>query len=360
MPPRIPRGAHSPENGVMRATYLYAPGDVRVIDVPDPAILRPTDAIVRVVAACVCGSDLHHYRRIRPTEHGVGMGHEFVGVVEDIGTEVQGLARGDLVIAPFLWSDGTCDFCREGLQTSCRHGGGWGGPTVPGGQSEAVRVPFADGTLYKVAAPVDDALLPDLLTLSDVYATGHHAALKGGVRPGLDVTVIGDGAVGLLAVLSARRLGAERIILMGRHTERTDLGVELGATDVVAERGEEGVSRVRELTGGDGTHVVLEAVGYLDAFEQALGVVRPGGAVSRVGVPQYREGPIGRVQFNRNVTITGGVAPVRAYIGELLPGVLDGIVHPGRVFDRELPLEQAPEAYRLMDEREALKVMLRP
>lgn len=339
---------------------MYAPGDVRVIDAPDPVILQPTDAIVRVTAACVCGSDLHPYRKMAADPHGHAMGHEFVGVVEEVGADVASVSVGDLVIAPFVWSDGTCDFCREGLQTSCRHGGFWGSKDVSGGQGEVVRVPFADGTLYPVPAGVDEAMLPDLLTLSDVYGTGYHAALKAGVRPGMDVTVIGDGAVGLLAVLSAKQLGAERIILMGRHTDRTDLGIEFGATDVVAERGDEGVARVKELTGGDGTHAVLEAVGYLDAFEQALGVVRPGGAVSRVGVPQYTEGPIGRVQFGRNVAITGGVAPVRAYIGDLLPGVLDGSVHPGKVFDRTLPLDEAAEAYRLMDAREALKVMLRP
>lgn len=344
----------------MRAAYLYGPGDVRVIDVPEPEILQPTDAIVRVTASCVCGSDLHPYRRAAPAPAGAAMGHEFVGVVESVGPDVADVRPGDFVIAPFVWSDGTCDFCREGLQTSCRHGGFWGSADVPGGQGERVRVPFADGTLAVVPAGSDEALVPDLLTLSDVYGTGYHAAVTGGVRTGSTVTVIGDGAVGLLAVLSARQLGAERIILMGRHRARTDLGVTFGATDVVPERGAEGVARVKELTGGDGTTVVLEAVGHLDAFEQALGVVRPGGTVSRVGVPQYREGPIGRAQFSRNVTIAGGVAPVRAYIAELLPGVLAGDVKPGRVFDRALPLEQAAEAYRLMDRREALKVILRP
>lgn len=344
----------------MRAAFLFGAGDVRVVDAPEPAILQPTDAIVRVTASCVCGSDLHPYRRATPMPEGVAMGHEFVGVVEDVGPEVADIRPGDLVIAPFAWSDGTCDFCREGLQTSCRNGGFWGSADVPGGQGERVRVPFADGTLAVVPPGADEALLPDLLTLSDVYGTGWHAAVRGGVRTGIDVTVIGDGAVGLLAVLSAKQLGAERIILMGRHAARTDLGVEFGATDVVVERGAEGVDHVKELTGGDGTRVVLEAVGHLDAFEQALGVVRAGGTVSRVGVPQYREGPIGRAQFGRNVTITGGVAPVRAYIGELLPGVLAGDVHPGRVFDRVLPLEETPEAYRLMESREALKVMLRP
>ncbi len=344
----------------MRATYMYGAGDVRVIDVPDPAIEQPTDAVVRVTAACVCGSDLHPFHNMPETPDGRPMGHEFIGVVEDIGADVATVKPGDFVIAPFVWSDGTCDFCREGLQTSCRHGGIWGQLPGTGGQAEAVRVPHADGTLVVVPAPVDAALVPSLLTLSDVYGTGWHAAVKGGVAPGKTVTVIGDGAVGLLAVLSAKQLGAERLVLMGRHAARTDLGRELGATDVVAERGEDGAARVKEITGGDGTHVVLEAVGYLEAYEQALACVRPGGTISRVGVPQYRDAPAGRHLFGPNVTLTGGVAPVRAYIDRLLPGVLDGSVDPGRVFDSILPLDDAPEGYRRMDDRTALKVLLRP
>ncbi len=344
----------------MRATYIYGAGDVRVIEVPDAAIEQPTDAVVRVTAACVCGSDLHPFHTMPETPAGRPMGHEFIGVVEDIGADVTTVKPGDFVIAPFVWSDGTCDFCREGLQTSCRHGGIWGQLPATGGQAEAVRVPWADGTLVVVPAPVDDALLPSLLTLSDVYGTGWHAAVTGGVAPGKTVTVIGDGAVGLLAVLSAKQLGAERIILMGRHTARTDLGRAFGATDVVTERGEEGAAVVKELTGGDGTHVVLEAVGYLEAYEQALAAVRPGGTISRVGVPQYRDAPAGRVLFSPNVTLTGGVAPVRAYIDALLPGVLDGSVDPGRVFDRTVGLDDTPDGYRAMDARDALKVLVRP
>lgn len=344
----------------MRATYIYGAGDVRVIEVPDAAIEQPTDAVVRVTAACVCGSDLHPFHTMPETPAGRPMGHEFIGVVEDIGADVTTVKPGDFVIAPFVWSDGTCDFCREGLQTSCRHGGIWGQLPATGGQAEAVRVPWADGTLVVVPAPVDDALLPSLLTLSDVYGTGWHAAVTGGVAPGKTVTVIGDGAVGLLAVLSAKQLGAERIILMGRHTARTDLGRAFGATDVVTERGEEGAAVVKELTGGDGTHVVLEAVGYLEAYEQALAAVRPGGTISRVGVPQYRDAPAGRALFSPNVTLTGGVAPVRAYIDALLPGVLDGSVDPGRVFDRTVGLDDTPDGYRAMDARDALKVLVRP
>lgn len=339
---------------------MYGPGDVRVIDAPDPRIEVATDAVVRTVVACVCGSDLHPYHSMPVEEAGRSMGHEMIGVVQEIGAEVRTVRVGDVVIVPFVFSCGTCDFCREGLQTSCRVAG-LSVPTGAGGaQAQFRRIPFADGTLYRVDVAEDDERMPGLLTLSDVYGTGYHAAVTGGVAPGKDVVVIGDGAVGLLAVLSARQLGAERIILMGRHAARTDLGRRYGATDVVAARGEEGIAEVRDLTGGDGAHVVVDAVGHLPAYEQALGVVRDGGTVTRVGVPQYSTGPVGRTQFARNVTIAGGVAPVRAYIDDLLPGVLDGTVDPGAVFDRELPLDEAAEGYRLMDDRAALKVMLRP
>ncbi|MEU6187867.1 alcohol dehydrogenase catalytic domain-containing protein [Nocardia sp. NPDC047038] len=345
----------------MRATYLYGPGDVRVIDVPDPVIHDATDAIVRVVRACVCGTDLHPYHSMAPTPQGSSMGHEFVGVVEDIGGDVHTVKMRDLVIAPFVWSDGTCDYCREGLHTSCRHGGYWNAGGVGGGQAEAVRVPFADGTLVPVSVEENSPLIPSLLTLSDVYGTGYHAVRAARVSAETTVTVIGDGAVGLLAVLSARQLDARRVVLMGRHKDRTDLGREFGATDVVAERGEEGIAAVRELTGGDGTHVVIEAVGHMPAYQQAVGVVRPGGVISRVGVPQYKNAPIGFGSlFGPNITLTGGPAPVRAYIDTLLPGVLDGRVEPGKVFDREAGLDQIADAYRAMDSREALKVLVRP
>lgn len=342
----------------MRAAYMYAPGDVRVIDAPDPRIEEPTDALLRLVRTCVCGSDLHPYHSMKPNPHGASMGHEYLGIVEEVGTDVATVKPGDLVIVPFVFSCGVCDFCREGLQTSCRVAGLRTRLGSEGAQAELLRAPLADGTLYPVSAGEEH--YAGLLTLSDVYGTGFHAALTGGAGPGTTVAVIGDGAVGLLAVLSARGLGAERIILMGRHETRTDLGREFGATDVVAARGEEGIDAVRELTQGDGCHVVLEAVGHLPAFEQALGIVRACGRIARVGVPQYTEGPIGRAQFARNVTITGGVAPVRAYIDRLLPGILDGTVPAGRVFDVELPLDEAATGYELMDRREALKVMLRP
>jgi threonine dehydrogenase-like Zn-dependent dehydrogenase len=284
------------------------------------------------------------------------MGHEFVGVVEEVGSDVATLQRGDFVIAPFAYSDNTCEFCREGLHTSCRNGG-----FFSTAQAEAVRVPLADGTLVKAPVGEDSALLPSLLTLSDVFLTGHHAAVKAGVNPRTTVTVIGDGAVGLSAVLAAKRLGAERIVLMGRHKDRTDLGREFGATDIVPERGEEGIAKVRELTRGDGTHTVLECVGHLPAYEMAYGVVRPGGVISRVGVPQYEEAPIGFGSlFRGNITLTGGPAPVRAYIEELLPDVLEGRIEPGKVFDRTVDLDGVPDGYRAMDAREALKVLVKP
>lgn len=339
---------------------MYGPGDVRVIDAPEPRIEQPTDAVLRTVVACVCGSDLHPYHSMTPSERGRSMGHEMIGVVEEVGSEVRTVAPGDVVIVPFVFSCGSCEFCRAGLQTSCRFAG-LSVPTGAGGaQAERRRAPFADGTLYRVGVAEDDPRMPGLLTLSDVYGTGWHAAITGGVAPGTDVVVIGDGAVGLLAVLSAQRLGAERIILMGRHEARTDLGRRYGPTDVVPARGDEGVAAVRELTGGLGAHVVIDAVGHLPAYEQALGAVRAGGTVTRVGVPQYADAPLQRLQFERNITVTGGVAPVRAYIDDLLPGVLDGTVDPGAVFDRELSLGEAADGYRLMDDRAALKVMLRP
>ena len=344
----------------MRATVIHGAGDVRIEEVPDPGIKQPTDVVVRVLWACICGSDLWPYGSMPASEDGDRIGHEFLGVVEETGADVSGLKRGDVVVAPFVWSDNTCDFCREGLQTSCRHGGMWAADGVDGGQGEVVRVPQAAGTLVKLPVGEDAALLPSLLTLSDVFPTGHHCAVTAGVNPRTTVTVIGDGAVGLSAVLAAGRLGAERIILMGRHRERTDLGREFGATDVVAERGEEGVEKVRELTGGDGTHTVLECVGLAQAMDTAFGVVRDGGTVSRVGAPQYEQISSGLPVFFRNITLTGGVAPARAYIEELLPDVLEGGIEPGKVFDRTVGLDEVPDGYRAMADREALKVLVRP
>lgn len=344
----------------MKATYLFGAGDVRVETVPDPVIQAPTDAIVRAVRACVCGSDLHPFHDMAPDAAGRPMGHELIGVVEEIGAEVRTLRVGDFVVVPFAFQDNTCAFCREGFQTACTHGGFYGNPEHGGLQAELARIPLADGSLVVVPG-IDERsdLLPSLLTLSDVYLTGYHAAHMARVRPGLTVTVVGDGAVGLSAVLASKQLGAERIILMGRHTARTDLGVEWGATDVVAERGEEGIARVIELTGGEGSHVVLEAVGHMPAYEQSFGVVRPGGVISRVGVPQYESAPIGFGSlFGKNATLTGGPAPVRAYLESAIQDVLEGRIDPGRVFDRTVGIDDVPAGYAAMDSREALKVMV--
>lgn len=345
----------------MRATLMYGAGDVRVEDVADATIDAPTDAVVRITAACICGSDLHPYHDMSPEDGPVRMGHEFIGVVDDVGADVATVSTGDLVVAPFAVSDGTCALCREGLHTACVNGTFWDGLPEEGAQAEAIRVPLADGTLFKLPVEADSALIPSLLTLSDVLGTGHHAAAAGGVNQDTSVTVVGDGAVGLLAVLSARRLGAEQIILMGRHTARTGLGRTFGATDVVAERGEEGIGKVRDLTGGFGTHVVIEAVGHMPAYDQAVGVVRAGGVISRVGVPQYDQAPIGMTSlFGRNIRLAGGPAPTRAYMDQLLPDILDGTIEPGKVFDATTDLDGVPDGYRDMDHRTRLKVLVTP
>jgi threonine dehydrogenase-like Zn-dependent dehydrogenase len=337
---------------------MYGAGDVRVENVPDARLVEPTDALVTVTRACICGSDLWPYKSMEPSETGRRMGHEAVGVVESVGADVRTVKAGDLVVMPFAWSDGICEFCREGLQTSCVHGGFFGTFEVAGAQAEAVRVPLADGTLYALPVGKDDALLPSLLTLSDVMGTGYHAALAARVGAGKTVAVVGDGAVGLCGVIAARRLGAEQIIIMGRHPDRIALAREFGATDVVSERGDEAIERVRELTGGLGAHSVLECVGYEQSMLTAISIARPGGAVGRVGVPQDETTPAAQPTFYNNVTIAGGPAPVRAYIEELLPDVLEGRIEPGRVFDRVTGLEGVPDGYRAMNEREALKVMI--
>jgi threonine dehydrogenase-like Zn-dependent dehydrogenase len=281
-------------------------------------------------------------------------------VVEETGADVATLRAGDLVVTPFTYCDNTCDFCRKGLQSSCRHGGRYGLDGVDGAQGEAVRVPLADGTLVKLPVEETSPLLPSLLTLSDVLCTGHHGAVTAGVGRGDRVVVIGDGAVGLSAVIAAKRLGAEQLILMGRHTDRTDMGRDFGATDVIAERGDEATAKVRELTGGDGADRVIEAVGTLQSLQTALGSVIDGGTISRLGVPQYEQGPLGLDLIMRNITLTGGAAPARAYIEELMPDILNGAIDPGRVFDRTAGLDDIPDAYRAMAERRALKVLIRP
>ncbi|GIG27482.1 zinc-dependent alcohol dehydrogenase family protein [Cellulomonas marina] len=349
----------------MRATLIHGPADIRLEDVPDPHVRRPTDAVVRVVASCVCGSDLWPYRGVRPTPDPRRIGHEFVGVVEEVGADVRRVREGQFVVAPFTISDGTCRHCRRGVHTSCEHVGWWGAPDhegIPsdGGQGERVRVPLADGTLVATPEHPSPELLPHVLALSDVMGTGHHAARAAGVVPGSTVVVVGDGAVGLCGTIAARRLGAERVVVMSRHATRQDLARSFGATDVVAERGAEGVAAVRDLLDGTGADAVLECVGSKESMQQALDTARPGGTVGFVGVPAG--GPELPVQqmFSTNVGVRGGIAPVRAYLPELLEDVWAGSIEPGWVFDLTLPLAEVAEAYRAMDERRAVKVMLRP
>ncbi len=344
----------------MRGTVMHAAGDVRIENVPDPTIQEPTDAVIRVTRACICGSDLWPYKTLQPSDGARVMGHEAIGVVEEIGRDVRTVEVGDVVVMPFAFSDGTCIFCEEGLQTECVHGGFFGNADVPGAQSEAVRIPQADGTLYALPVGEDDTLMPSLLTLSDVMGTGHHAAVVAKVGPGKSVAVVGDGAVGLCGVIAAKRLGAEQIIIMGRHQDRIALAREFGATDAVGERGAEAVERVKELTDSYGVDAVLECVGLDQSMETAIDIARPGGAVGRVGVPQHEAIPGAEPSFYKNITIGGGPAPVRAYIGGLLPDILEGRIEPGRVFDRVVDLDGVPDGYRAMNDREAIKVMVRP
>jgi threonine dehydrogenase-like Zn-dependent dehydrogenase len=344
----------------MKATVMFAAGDVRIQDVPDPTIVEPTDAIVRVTSACICGSDLWPYADMERSDTGQSMGHEAIGIVEEVGADVSTIKRGDLVVMPFAYSDGTCEFCHEGLHTACVHVGFFGNNGFNGAQAEALRVPFADGTLFALGVGEDDALMASLLTLSDVMGTGHHAAVVADVKPGDSVAVVGDGAVGLCGVIAAKRLGAEQIIIMGRHQSRTDLARELGATDVVAERGEEAVQRVRQLTGGAGVHGVLECVGTEQSALTSVEIARPGGTVGRVGVPHYPAIPQAQPMFYKNVKVGGGPAPVRAYIEELLPDILDGTIQPGKVFDRTVGLDGVPDGYRAMADRESIKVIVQP
>ncbi|HKT31310.1 MAG TPA: zinc-dependent alcohol dehydrogenase family protein [Gammaproteobacteria bacterium] len=340
---------------------MYKAGDVRIENVADATIKHSTDALVRVTRACICGSDLWPYKLKEPDGKGQQMGHEAIGVVEAVGKDVRNIKVGDVVVMPFAYSDGTCDFCHEGLQTACVHGGFFGtGGEVGGAQAEALRIPQADGTLFTLPVGEDDALMPSLLTLSDVMGTGHHAAVVARVGRGKKAAVIGDGAVGLCGVIAAKRLGAEQIIILGRHPDRVALAKQFGATDVVSERGDEAIERMRELTSGFGVHSVLECVGTGEAMQTAMGIVRAGGAIGRVGVPHYDVVPQAQPMFYRNIIVGGGPAPVRAYLKELLPDVLEGRIEPGRVFDRMIGLDGVPDGYRAMDDREAIKVMIKP
>ena len=337
----------------MRGVVMHAPGDVRVEDREKPTITRPTDAVIRIAATCICGSDLWPYRGANPVDHDP-MGHEYVGVVEAIGDEVQTLKVGDFVVGSFMASDNTCEICRAGYQSRCVH-------VVPmgryGTQAEYALIPHADGTLVVTPGQPDADLIPSLLAASDVLGTGWFAAVAAEVGPGKTVAVVGDGAVGLLGVLAARELGAERIIAMSRHADRQALAREFGATDIVEERGDEGVARIKELTDGLGAHSVIEAVGTQESMMQAIRSTRPGGHVGYVGVSHDVALP-GEELFFSGVHLHGGPAPVRRFLPELIQLIWDRKIDPGKVFDLTLPLEDAAEGYRAMDERRATKVLL--
>lgn len=343
----------------MKAAIFRGPGVIAVEERPIPAIQEPGDAIVRIVRSCVCGSDLWFYRGISDLPHG-GVGHEFIGVVHEVGRSVSHVGVGDFVIAPFAYSDGTCPNCTAGFHTACVDVGFFGqGGDGDGGQAEYVRVPLADGTLYPVPeGDYSDDVLASLLTLSDVMGTGYHAAVSAGVKPGDTVAVVGDGAVGLCGVLSAKMLGASRIIAMSRHADRQALAREFGATDIVEERGEAALARIMELTDGVGVDAVLECVGTNESNETCFAIARAGAIVGRVGVPHGVEIPV-EGTFFRNVGMRGGPAPARAYMDTLLPEVLSGRINPGKVFDLVLDLDHVAEGYAAMDERRSIKALLK-
>ena len=338
----------------MRAVVLNAPRDVRVVDVAKPTLQEPTDAVIQVVAACVCGSDLWGYRGIQPVTEPTRMGHEYVGVVEEVGEAVTTVAPGDFVVGSFWFTDNTCEICQAGYQGSCIHREG-----VSMAQSEYLRVGQADGTLVRTPAVPTEEQLPSLLAASDVFGTGWYAAQAAGAAPGRTIAIVGDGAVGLCAVTAARQMGAERVIAMSRHEDRAALAREFGADEVVAERGEQGIARIKELTGGYGAHGVVEAVGNQASMDQAIGACRPGGKVGFVGVA-HDVALDGLRMFFAQVALEGGPAPVREYLPHLIELIWNGEVNPGKVFTRQLPLEEAAEAYAAMDERRDIKVMLRP
>ncbi|HEY3690931.1 MAG TPA: zinc-dependent alcohol dehydrogenase family protein [Pseudonocardiaceae bacterium] len=338
----------------MRGTVLYAPRDVRLEQRDDPKITEPTDAIIRMTATCVCGSDLWDYRGINPVTQPTPMGHEYCGIVEEVGSDVHSIKPGQFVIGSFFASDNTCPHCQAGFQSSCQHR-----EPIQGAQAEWLRVPLAGGTLVATSGQPDDDLIPSLLTLSDVMGTGWFAAVAARVQPGMTVAVVGDGAVGLLGVLSTARIGAARIIAMSRHQPRQKLACEFGATDIITERGDEGVAAIKDLTDGIGADAVLECVGTAESMAQALRSARPGGFVGYVGVPHGVNLP-GEELFYSHVGLLGGPAPVRHFLPELIDLVCNREINPGKVFDLTLPLDQVAEGYRAMDERRAIKALLRP
>jgi len=338
----------------VKGAVLYAPGDVRFEERETPGIVEPTDAVIRMAVTCVCGSDLWPYRGLQPIDGPTPMGHEYCGIVEEVGRSVRSVRPGQFVIGSFATSDNTCPHCQHGYQSSCMSR-----EFMNRAQASLLRVPLADGTLVATPDPPSDDLLPSLLTLSDVMGTGWFAAEAANVKPGATAVVVGDGAVGLLGILSAREMGAERIIAMSRHDSRQKLAREFGATDVVAERGDEGVARIKELTQGVGADAVLECVGTQDAMMQAIRATRPGGSVGYVGVP-HGVALDGRLLFFAHIRLHGGPAPVRRYLPHLIDLVWKGKINPGKVFDLTLPLDQVADAYRAMDERRAIKALLRP
>ena len=338
----------------MQATLIYGPGDIRVETVEDPKILAPTDATIRLAATCVCGSDLWDYRGINPVSQPHPMGHEYAGIVEEVGSAVTTVRPGDFVIGSFFASDNTCPICQAGYHTSCLHR-----EFVGGAQAERMRVPLADGTLVATPGLPTPDLVPSLLAASDVLGTGWFAAVAAEVGPGKTVAVVGDGAVGLLGVLAARELGAERIIAVSRHEPRQELARQFGATDIVTERGREGIARIKELTAGLGAHSVIEAVGTQESMMQAIGSCRPGGHVGFVGVAHGVSIP-GDEFFYSHVHLHGGPAPVRRFLPDLIQRIWERRIEPGKVFDLALPLAQAAEAYQAMDQRTAIKALLQP
>lgn len=339
----------------MRGVVMHAPGDVRVIERDEPTIIEPTDAIIRLSATCICGSDLWPYRGVEAADQ-LLMGHEYVGVVEEVGDEVETIKPGDFIVGPFAFSDNTCEICRAGYQSRCVHGSFAAG-TI-GTQSERARILFADGTLVATPGQPDAELIPSLLTASDVLGTGWFGAVAAEAGPGKTVAVVGDGAVGLMGVLAAKQLGAERIIAMSRHADRQALAREFGATDIVEERGDEGVERIKELTDRLGAHSVIEAVGTQESMLQAIRATRPGGHVGYVGVAHEGVTLPADELFFSGVHLHGGPAPVRRFLPELIELIWSRKIDPGKVFDLELPLDQAAEGYRAMDERRAIKVLL--